>query len=537
MKTVKIYSTIVLFFCYSIGFAQSKIFQNKPIQDTVKTYSNPIIHADYSDPDVIRVGEDYFMTASSFNCVPGLPILHSKDLVNWQLVNYALPKLLPEEVYDSPQHGKGVWAPCIRFHQQTFYIYYPDPDFGIYMTQTLDPFGKWSEPVLVKKGKGLIDPSPLWDEDGKVYLTYALAGSRAGMKSLLLVCTMNSAGTIANADDVMVFDGHDKHPTVEGPKFYKKDDYYYIFAPAGGVKTGWQLVLRSKFIYGPYEERIVLEQGETKINGPHQGAWVDTHMGEHWFIHFQDLDAYGRIVHLQPMKWIDDWPVMGVESDKNGIGNPVSIFKIPKTEKSSLDSSIPTSDEFNLPKLGLQWQWHANTQVYWGYPTNEGYYNLICRPKPIHARNLWQIPNLLLQKFPAESFSVTSKITFKFRQNGENAGLLIMGKDYSYLQVKQVDTQRYISQVICKDAPLGNLEKTVSETQINSSIIYLRVNVDKGGICQFSYSEDYIKFIPIGEAFIAKEGLWIGAKVGLFALSENPTNDAGSVQIDWFRFD
>jgi len=293
------------------------------------TYKNPILHADYSDPDVIRVGEDYYMTASSFNCIPGLPILHSKDMVNWELVNYALQKQPPFDVYDTPQHGNGVWAPCIRYHNEMFYIYYPDPDFGIYMIKTKNPEGLWSEPTLVKEGKGIIDPSPLWDDDGKVYLAYAFAGSRAGIKSILAICTLNSEGTAANNDDVMIIDGHIGEGTIEGPKLYKRNDFYYIFAPAGGVATGWQTVLRSKNIYGPYEKRKVLEQGNTKINGPHQGAWVQTVSGEDWFFHFQDKGAYGRIVHLQPMKWQDNWPVTGVDKDKNDVGEPVASYKKP----------------------------------------------------------------------------------------------------------------------------------------------------------------------------------------------------------------
>ena len=250
------------------------------------TYKNPIINADYSDPDVVRAGDDDYMTSSSFNCVPGLPILHSKDLMNWKLVNHALQKQAPFDVFDKPQHGNGVWAPCIRYHNNEFYIYYPDPDYGIYMVKAKDPKGVWSEPILVKEGKGLIDPTPLWDEDRKVYLAYAFAGSRAGIKSLLVICTLNSEGTLANQDEVMIIDGHEGESAIEGPKLYKRNGYYYIFAPAGGVATGWQTVLRSKNIYGPYEKKRVLDQGKTKINGPHQGAWVETQTGEDWFFYF-----------------------------------------------------------------------------------------------------------------------------------------------------------------------------------------------------------------------------------------------------------
>ena len=138
------------------------------------TYKNPILYADYSDPDVTRVGNDYFMTSSSFNCAPGLPILHSKDMVNWRLINYALPEQVPFEVFKTPEHGNGVWAPSIRFHKGELYIYWGDPDFGIYMVKTKDPFGKWDEPVLVMQGKGLIDACPLFDDNGEVYLVFTI---------------------------------------------------------------------------------------------------------------------------------------------------------------------------------------------------------------------------------------------------------------------------------------------------------------------------------------------------------------------------
>ena len=325
------YLRLLIFLCSSCLIAQQKPYVSEVwVADQGDgTYKNPIIHADYSDPDVVQWGDDYFMTSSSFNVAPGLPILHSKDLVNWELVNYALPKQVPIKHFNTPQHGNGVWAPSIRVHNNELYIYWGDPDFGIYMVKTDDPFGNWEEPVLMMEAKGAIDPSPLWDEDGKAYLVHAWAGSRAGVKSILTVHKMNAEGTKVLDYGRHVFDGHENHPTVEGSKFYKRNGYYYIFAPAGGVSTGWQLVLRSKNIYGPYEEKVVLEQGATAINGPHQGAWVTTDTGEDWFFHFQDVDAYGRIVHLQPMHWENDWPVMGKDQNGNGIGEPVLQHKKP----------------------------------------------------------------------------------------------------------------------------------------------------------------------------------------------------------------
>ncbi|MEZ5308818.1 MAG: family 43 glycosylhydrolase, partial [Pyrinomonadaceae bacterium] len=374
------------------------------------TYRNPILHADYSDPDAIRVGDDFYLTASSFNASPGLPILHSKDLVNWRLINYVFTNQKPYDLFEKPRHGSGVWAPAIRYHNGEYFIFYPDPDFGIYMTRTTDPAGAWSEPVLVKPGMGWIDPCPLWDDDGNAYLISAFAGSRAGFKSVLIISKMSEDGTRLLDDGVLVFDGHDDHPTVEGPKLYKRDGYYYIFAPAGGVSTGWQLVLRSKNIYGPYENRVVLSQGTTSVNGPHQGAWVSTRSGEDWFLHFQDKGAYGRILHLQPMRWKNGFPVIGNDDDGDGVGEPVLGYRKPSVGKSYPISTPPDSDEFSDSQVGLQWQWQANPKAEWAFQfPADGRLRLNSVQLPVDFKNLWDLPNLLLQKFPAEEFTVTTK--------------------------------------------------------------------------------------------------------------------------------
>ena len=275
------------------------------------TYKNPVLYADYSDPDVCRVGDDFYMTSSSFGCLPALQILHSKDLVNWSIVSAAVPASLPPHTDVTPQHGNRVWAPCIRHHNGEFYIFWGDPDQGIFMTKAKDVKGPWCEPVLVKAAKGIIDTTPLWDEDGRVYLAHAYAGSRAGLKSVIAVCELSADATRTISPSRIVFDGHEAHETCEGPKFYKRNGYYYIFHPAGGVPTGWQVVLRSKNVYGPYEWKNVLAQGNSPVNGPHQGGWVDTPSGEDWFLHFQDVGAAGRLVHLQPVKWYDSEPSDG----------------------------------------------------------------------------------------------------------------------------------------------------------------------------------------------------------------------------------
>lgn len=511
-------------------------------------YRNPVLHADYSDPDVCAVGEDYFLTASSFNCTPGLPILHSKDLVNWKIVNYALKKVEPVEYYNEARHGKGVWAPSIRFHEGMYYIYWGDPDFGIFMVKTRDPYGEWDKPVLVKAGKGMIDPCPLWDDDGRVYLAHAWAGSRAKFNSVLTVCELNKEGTAVISDPVLVFDGNDGvNHTIEGAKFYKRNGFYYLFAPAGGVVSGWQLVMRSKDVYGPYEARIVMAQGKTDINGPHQGGWVDTPAGESWFLHFQDKGAYGRVLHLNPMKWVNDWPVIGVDKDGDGCGDPVSRYRKPKTDKTYPIETPVESDEFDTRKLGLQWEWHANYQDVFGFTTNMGYVRIYGHELSPHFKNFWEVPNLLMQKFPAEEFTATAKLKVSAKDDGQLSGLIIMGWDYSWIGVEKQEEKFLLKQAVCKDAEQGNLEQVSTLAVLEPSRkfeaglfpnyereIYIRVHVDKGAYCRFSYSLDGKKFTEAGTLFKARQGKWIGAKVGMFSVTPHG-KERGWLDVDWFR--
>ena len=503
------------------------------------TYKNPILNADYSDPDAVRVGDDFYMISSSFEDVPGLPVLHSKDLVNWRLIGHALTRQPPFEHFSVPRHGEGVWAPSIRYYKNEFYLYYPDPDFGIYLTKATNPAGPWSNPILVESGKGLIDPCPLWDDDGQVYLVYAYAGSRAGIKSVLAVKKMNAAGTKTLDEGKIVYDGHELDPTIEGPKFYKRNGYYYIFAPAGGVATGWQLVLRAKNVYGPYERKVVMEQGSTEVNGPHQGAWVTTQSGEDWFLHFQDKEQYGRVVHLQPMKWVNDWPVIGEDKDGDGKGEPILNYKKPNVRKKYPIQTPPESDEFNGTSLGLQWQWPANPQATWSFlnPAT-GSLRLYSDKLPEGGKNLWDAPNVLQQKFPADEFIVTTKILFKpnnTKLENEKAGLVIMGFSYANVALKSKKDGIYLVYTIAKDAVKGKPETEKIIQKLPSPTAYLRVKVRSGAKCQFSYSLDGTKFTEVGEPFPAEVARWKGSKVGLFCTRESQINDSGYADFDWFR--
>lgn len=511
-------------------------------------YRNPIVFADYSDPDLIGVGEDYYMTASSFSQIPGLPVLHSTDLVHWTLITHAIQKY-PDTILDRPSHGNAVWAPSIRYHKGEFYIYFGDPDRGIFMTKSKNPAGPWSELKLVKKALGWIDCCPLWDEDGKTYLAHAYANSRAGIKSKLAICEMNQQGDSVIGKDSIVFDGTIDHPTLEGAKIYKRDSWYYMLAPAGGVKPGWQVAFRSKNVYGPYEDKIVLEQGSTDINGPHQGGWVTTPRGEDWFIHFQDRYAYGRILHLNPVHWKDGWPMMGVDYDGNGIGEPVRVYPKPKTNKPMPGVTPQESDDFTSPDLGLQWQWESNFQSSWYKLVPENgpvSAHLDLYPQPFHASdlNLWSVGNLLMQKFPAGDFISETYLDASQLKEGNKAGLIVFGYDYMYVSLRK-DKKGYTLQSFdCYKAKEGKPEKMQGEMPLAVGKIWLRVHIypaDPSEIipdvkAQFSYSTDGVHYSDFGKVFNAKEGHWVGGKVGIFALSDPDRKTGGLASFSYFRF-
>ncbi len=529
-------SALIILIFFSLKLSAQTVSKVWVADNGEGTYQNPIIHADYSDPDAIRVGDDYYMVSSSFTNIPGLPILHSKDMVNWKLIGHALKKQPPYDVYDKVQHGAGVWAPSIRYHNNEFYIYYPDPDYGIYLVKTKNIIGPWSEPLLIEGGKGLIDPCPLWDDNGKTYLVHAYAGSRAGIKSIIVVKEMNKEGTKIIGNAVMVYDGHEKDPTIEGPKFYKRNNYYYIFAPGGGVSTGWQTVLRSKNIYGPYERKVVLDQGTTSINGPHQGAWVTTQTGEDWFLHFQDKEAYGRIVHLQPMKWVNDWPVIGADKDGDGKGEPVLTHKKPAIGKQFAVSTVQDSDEFNETKFGLQWQWQANPKEGWAFTTPNGSLRMFSVYQKDSIDNLWARPNILGQKFPAEEFNVTVKVDLSLKHDRETFGLIIVGTDLTSICVEKSNNVLYVYRGFDNNKGDPGVAIEFPDSKVDRTL-YMRIVVTKGATCQLYFSKNGHDFIEAGPTFTAKPGRWVGAKIGLFCTRTNITNDAGFADIDWIRFD
>jgi beta-xylosidase len=445
---------------------------------------------------------------------------------------------VPREHFAVPRHGQGVWAPSLRHHAGKFWIYYPDPDFGIYVITADHPADRWSEPVLVKAGKGLIDPCPLWDRDGRVHLVHGWAKSRSGISNVLTLLRLSPDGRKVEEDRGVIVDGNQvRMPgfhTLEGPKFYRRDDWYYISAPAGGVATGWQSVFRAKDVGGPYEHRIVLAQGATAINGPHQGALVDTPDGAWWFVHFQDKAAYGRIVHLQPVAWRDGWPVIGHDPDADGTGEPVLVHR--KPELIDGPASVPaTSDEFNSATLGLQWQWQANPAAGWHSLTERpDHLRLHSQPEPRPA-NLYRAPHLLLQKFPAPEFTVTTRLEFQSQAAGESSGLLVFGYDYAWIGLRAGEHGVAVVFATRKEAATDGPQNVKLVRDGVTGPVWLRVTVRAGGKCRFAFSVNETDFVDAGDEFTATCGHWVGAKVGLFASGIVSATARGYADFDWLR--
>lgn len=530
------------------------------------TYRNPVLMGDYSDPDVVRVGDDYYLVASSFTNVPGLPVLHSRDLVNWQIIGHALDAVPPYDHFRTPRRGGGVWAPAIRYHAGLFMIYYPDPDFGIFVVTAKDPAGPWSAPVLVDDTVGAIDPCPFWDEDGKAYLVHAFAASRAHKNNLIVLKGLTPDGLKTMGEGQVIIDGNALGPvatslgparwfTIEGPKLYRRNGYYYVFAPAGGVKNGWQGIFRSRTITGPYEARNVLDQGKGPANGPHQGAWVDTPFGENWFLHFEDTDSYGRRVWLEPMTWpssgaLKDWPMIGEPQKGLPMGQPVAGYAKPRTS-GPVAVSVPVADDSFDGQLNAAWQWNANPGTDWADLTaRPGYLRLKSVSSP---DNLWEAGNELTQKLPNLSFSVVTKVNFSPKWEGERTGLVFFGANYGFIGLENTRDGVVLEQVNRVDADAFKPEVKVLGPRVSGEV-WLKLTAVPVTVAApapdyrpiwpamlrttdarvvFSYSLDGTTWTPLGAALISRPGRWVGAQIGLFAQAPSGTPSYISTRVGW----
>ncbi len=474
------------------------------------TYRNPVLNADFSDPDVIRVGEKFYMVASDFHFM-GMQVLESDDMVNWRYISQ-IYRRIDEPGWDSNQHyAGGSWAPAIRYHDGLYYVYFCTPDEGLYMSTAANPHGPWSPLHLVRRVEKWEDPCPFWDSDGQAYLGRSKHGAGP-----IIVHRMSPDGKTLLDEGVTVYQG----PVAEGTKFLKRNGWYYLIIPEGGVSQGWQTVLRARNIYGPYERRITLEQGSTAVNGPHQGALVDAPDGSWWFYHFQETPVLGRVVHLQPARWQDDWPLMGVDYDGNGVGEPVSVWQKPlspfpseKPGSQALPPALQTSDDFSSPALGLQWQWNHNPDdSHWSLTERRGWLTIHAQPAP----GLKACRNMLTQKVVGYQSESTTLVD----ASGDcYAGLSCTGKEFRAIGV-------------CRQ---GIFIETDGSRQIVSQgrydRVWLRVTTNSlENTHQFAYSTDGEHFVTAGTPFTMRSGYWKGIRVGLFCYGDDGTAHFDSFQ-------
>jgi beta-xylosidase len=472
------------------------------------TYKNPVLNADYSDPDVIRVGDRYYMVASDFHFM-GMQVLESHDLVNWQVVSQVFDRMDYPGWNSNAHYGGGSWAPAIRWHDGLFYVYFCTPDEGLFMSTASEASGPWSPLHCLRQVEKWEDPCPFWDEDGQAYLGRSQYGAGP-----IIIHRMSADGRQLLDDGVTVYTG----PVAEGTKIMKRDGYYYLIIPEGGVCCGWQTVLRSRSIYGPYEKRVVLEQGSTDVNGPHQGALLDTPDGTWWFLHFQETHPRGRVVHLQPARWHNGWPMIGVDIDGNGIGEPVAVWMNPIASAgmySTVFSGNFNSDSLywvgqHQRALAPQWQWcHNPVDSAWTLSEHRGFLTLYALP----ADSLKTCRNMLTQKTVGYSSLATTTIDCSKLKEGDHAGLLCTGKRFMAVGVCRMDGKNSFFLE-------GDGQCTVL-SPCRSNTVSLRVSIDsENNSHQFYVSTDGRSFIPVGQPFPLRMGYWKGSRTGIFCYTK-----------------
>jgi beta-xylosidase len=499
------------------------------------TFNNPILYADYSDPDVIRVGRDYYLVASSFHYSPGIPVLRSRDLIHWTIVGHVLPKLPFGPLYDMPgphtlddtiskpiggtKYASGVWAPSIRHHDGLFYVYWATPDEGVFMATARDPAGPWSPAVQVIAGPGYEDPCPFWDDDGSAWLVHGKVG--AGPLILYRMApdgkSVRDAGTLIAEDKINL-------PVLEGPKFYKRSGWYYIFAPIGGVGTGSQAVGRARTIAGPYEWRVVLEPGTTPVQGPHQGGWVETPSGQGWFAHFNSTGAFGRIVHLQPLVWKDDWPIIGQPMPNRTAGQPVAAYALPDTGGRSTADRLQDSDEFSSRTLGLQWSWNQNPlDSAWSLSARPGWLRLEAQ----QSAHLVTARNTLTQIMQGPRPVYTARIDVSAMADGQRAGLSLFGVRPAWIGVVRSGGRTRVT--------LASEGVETAGPVVTAATIDLRAEVSEGQAVAYSYSLDGGRsFTAMGDPiWLSRFSWWKGSRPALFTY--NTERAAGRIDVDWFH--
>ena len=483
-------------------------------------FKNPVVMADFPDPDVVRAGDTFYMVSTTMHLFPGATILKSKDLVNWEYCAQPLAQLSASDRYnllnDQNAYAAGMWACSMAYHDGTFYILINGNDAGGFVLSTTNPEGTWD---MKKLSRIYYDPGMLFD-NGKVYVACGINDIK--------ICELDEKFNFKQERSVVTREGSG----LEGCHLYKIGDYYYIYATYGGWPSG-QVAFRSKNIFGPYEEKVLVEKLiDNKPNTIHQGALIETPTGEWWTIMQQDVGCLGRFPNLQPVKWTDDWPIVGNK------GVPYETTTKPKTGAATKRQPLPTNDNFRSYPLGMQWQWNHN-------PDNSAW-SLFERPGWLRLRTsttvsrLTQARNMLTQRIFAfeKSASIgTVRLDARNLQEGDHAGICIFQDPYAMLAVTVKDGKK---QLVWRQDTLRvrndfNPKEQVQSVDIDS-IVYLRATVSYStSKTQFYYSLDNITYQPIGGETTLGFSLtvFVGARFGIFCYATKEES-AGYADFDWF---
>jgi beta-xylosidase len=479
------------------------------------TYTNPLISADFPDPDVIFVNDTYYMVSTTMFIFPGVTILKSKDLVNWEYCSNAIPRFDFSPCYNLDnchRYSHGQWATSLKYNNGKFYLLFITLDEGGFLCTSSKAEGPWE---IKKLPKGFYDPGLFFDEDGKMYVAH-------GYNNIMV--TEVGQDLSPKSADSLVYRG-DIRRGLEGAHVYKIGAYYYLYCTYGGL-DGIQVALRSKNIYGPYEQKVVIQDTTQGINfGIHQGALIKTQTGEWWTILFVDSGPFGRFPSLQPVTWVDDWPMVGVN------GKAVTTYKKPNVGKSFPKTILPTSDEFSDPNLGMQWGWNHNPDsTKWSLEQRPGYLRLTTARV---TSSLREARNTLTQRIIANRnqdipTGALTKIEFAKMKDGDIAGLAVFQDPYAYIAVQKQNGAHMLIMV--------NNGRTVAMMPVTGGIVYLRTsasNVTKKAT--FAYSLDNKNFKQLGDELNMNFNLKIftGNKFCLFNYATQESG--GYVDFDWFR--
>ena len=481
------------------------------------TFTNPLIFGDFPDPDVIRVGDIYYMVTTTMHIFPGATILKSYDLVNWEYCCNPLERIEFSDSYNLDngfnRYSKGQWASSLQYKDGEFYLLFTTLDEGSYLLTTSDINGLWSKKKL---NDSFYDPGLLFDADGKTYIVY-------GINQINIVEVDNDFSKIPGTDKKVA--EYSYKEGLEGSHLYKIGDYYYIYSTYGGWPA-FQTVFRSKNIYGPYEEKKLIDDDNI-----HQGALIQTQTGEWWSIMFYDKGPFGRFPNLQPVTWKNNWPEIGV--DNKG----VTTYKKPNVGKVYPITSLNTNDNFRHYNLGLQWGWNHNpVDSKWSLIENAGSLRLYTASV---TESIYSAKNTLTQRILGFSSDMnnsygTIKLELGNMKDGDITGLSVFQDPCAYIGVKMIGNEK---KIVYNSSSLTNKieSKEIIGATILETTIYLRAIANYiTGKSNFYYSVDNKDFIKFGDEFTMKYDLSVftGNKFAIFNYATKSLG--GFVDIDWF---